>query len=129
MHSKDQVTGFAVAWAALHLIGLAMYLDGRTGRDYPAYGIISSIWQIEAWILVVGLVTLAIFFISHLCLHESGNPPDRSPKNINPLPSEKVGPSVEPYFKTIPPPPKPPDPTPDDLKEKAISQILGRRNE
>jgi len=129
MHFKDQVTGFAVAWAALHLVGLAMYLDGRTGRNYPAYGIISSIWQIEAWILVVGLITLAIFFISHLCFHESGNTPDQLPQNINPRSSKQVGPIVEPRLEPIPPPTKPPDPTPDDIKKKAISQILGRSNE
>lgn len=125
MTFKEQIIGFAVVWVALHLIGLSMYLSGYTGSNYPAYSFISSIWQFEGWILVALVAGAAIYII--LNLYSSRLQRSSLPEIQNKTPEQNRPPDIPCTPPLAPnPSPKPQVPSPKDLKDRAISQILGK---
>ena len=125
MSFKEQITDIAVAWVGLHLVGLAMYLNGLTGPSYAVYTFISTIWWIEFWILVVALLTAAIILIINFCFSSprETHAPKRIPAKLT-EPEQLLKPTDT--LVKLAPPTKPPEHTPESLKEKAISQILGK---
>lgn len=125
--SEYQIKGLFLCWLALHVVGLVMHLDQRTYSESIAYQFIFAIWVVEVIILLtVGIGSAVYTFINR---HEKiKNKPLLPEKLPTPSANEKIESPNEKELKPIPEPPPILEPTPQEIKQKAIAQILKRRN-
>ena len=125
MNSKERIWGFVASMVCLHVVGLMMYANGYTDINYPLFTFFKVLWSVE-----LGLFTLFIFIAVASVIFSL---PTRGKKIDEPVPQENKKPAPKKYqsVKQKPtskpkPPTKPPPPSPEELKQKAIRQILGK---
>lgn len=131
-------------WVGLHLIGLAMWLDGYTAPSNVVWSLVQSIWSFEGFALKLCLFFLAIIILLFLIFDLTGwvfrdsrkfnlgNHPENSAEPVPAtrqimIPGSKQDESV--ILEVVaaqPAKPQPPPPTAAELKRRALQQITGK---
>ena len=126
-------------WLGLHGCGLGLLLNGYASPRNPVWCLLSGLFRLEIIALEIAAVVvlaavaycLVTFLVRASAKPEKSPLPEPAPKvDTNPLPecqptpkalAEKPAEAVKPEPL---PEPKPPEPTAEELKQKAIEQIL-----
>jgi hypothetical protein len=132
----------AFYWLSLHGIGFMMFTNGQTSRDNWLWGVLSSIFLFEAWVIGIvasGFVIYGLYEIYSFISLEINEPPPRTETELKLRFEPNPKPIYEPIYRFSEPPavpiveplkpkpkPIPPPPTPEELKRKALRQITGK---
>jgi len=119
-------------WGGVHFIGLGMFVNGYTSRQNPTWGMFQLLFTIEvAVIKFTALIVAGISLIVVIVRRRKPKPQIEIEPESKPIraPRQRREPD-ESYLAAKPKPATVPTPrvlTPEELKERAIQQIMGRR--
>ena len=115
----------------IHLVALGIYWNGTNTSANPAWVLLSALMSLE-WFLIkaviiisLGLFVFYIFGSATFTSNPSSKLVEPKPAVTPPSPAIATPPKqIEVVIKDEAPLPEPTPPTPEELKEKAINQIL-----
>jgi len=119
-------------WVGVHLIGLGMFVNGYASPYNPTWGMFQILFAIEiAVIKFTALIVAGVSLIVVIVRRRKPKPQVEIEPESKPIraPRRRREPD-ESYLAAKPKPVPVPVPrvlTPEELKERAIQQILGRR--